>query len=236
MYIEPCCCERQLPQVLRSGVPFFQTSGDVSFDKLLKSCASLAGMTLDMLLVVPAVDVPMLSVLCHYYHRGWLTGLSLLTHDDQRSLVSANLPEALSVTYAFDPALHDALFALTGTAEKPSPDAPNATVIINGPLSSTPTPGITNYSCYFGRNEEHINSLIKPYLSDLTVKGRAQQDVPDMSSENAIEDGPSDIVDIEREGSDVSSVDIAADDMVAVSPEPPAVKTSSSVRKAKTAK
>lgn len=83
--IEPCCAERQLPALLREQkgrAALFQTYGDVTFGKLLKSVSCMAGDDhLTMTLAVREVTGKMRRTLQDYQNRQWITTLRVLTDD-----------------------------------------------------------------------------------------------------------------------------------------------------------
>ena len=117
-YIEPCCIDRQLPGLIkqsRAGFCFFQTSGDVTLEKLLGAVshmASGAGGHI-LILTVPEVDIPMLRTLAYYFRRGWTQALLLLTREVQTALIESELADYLaSVHYAADPLIIDGQLAI----------------------------------------------------------------------------------------------------------------------------
>lgn len=135
MYIEPCCIDRQLPQLLsgRDDTRFFQTSGDVTAQKFLQASSRLAGNgDLVMLLVMPEVNVELLRMVHYYFTRGWVTSLLLLTHDDQQQIVREELPEVLDhVQYACDPLTVDTMMAFLS---QPDDDLYRRALVIQGPM------------------------------------------------------------------------------------------------------
>lgn len=121
MYIEPCCCDTQLPELLKKnkdGFCFFQTSGDVVFTKLLSAVSHLADKG-RLYLVIPDVDAPLLNTINHYFTREWITGFSLLTQKNRDDLVRGILESHLAkVEYAHDPMIIDGLFAIVPEEEE----------------------------------------------------------------------------------------------------------------------
>jgi hypothetical protein len=83
--IEPCCAERQLPQLLREQkgrAVLFQTYGDVTFENILHSVSCMAGNDhLTMTLACGEVTQKMQRTLQRYQDRQWITTLHLLTDD-----------------------------------------------------------------------------------------------------------------------------------------------------------
>ena len=117
-YIEPCCIDRQLPGLIkqsRAGFCFFQTSGDVTLEKLLGAVSHMASGVGGhvLMLTVPEVDIPMLRTLAYYFRRGWTQALLLLTREAQTALIESELADYLaSVHYAADPLIIDGQLAI----------------------------------------------------------------------------------------------------------------------------
>ena len=84
---EPCCIENTLPILLRQyGLVTWQSNGDVTFEKIMKAVACMAGNELNIIVAVPMIDVPMLRYLRWFQQRGWLKDLTVLTQKQQTRL------------------------------------------------------------------------------------------------------------------------------------------------------
>lgn len=162
-YIEPCCCERQLPALMKEReLCFFQTSGDVTLEKLLNSVAYLAGDEHTLLLSVAEVDREMLKSLAYYFRRGWTRALLLVTQTDQRSLVEQELGQWLTrVHYAADPLILDGLCAVIGSQKA---------VIIQGAMLSSQDFSLCQYALWQGSDEEVVRQAIDPLVAKLKTK------------------------------------------------------------------
>lgn len=177
--IEPCCCERQLPQLIKNrqmqageSFAFFSTGGDVLMSHLLKSVSYLAGETHTLLIAVPEIDIEGLRTLCHYMSRGWTKSLLLVTQQPQDELISGELAEHLDkVQYASDPMVLDGMMAIMGETERPS-------VIIQGAVLTKIDFSLCHYAVYCGRNKDVINGAIGPLMAKLHVKARTLGDSP----------------------------------------------------------
>ena len=91
-YIEPCCCERQLPRLLKEqGMAFFQTSGDVTVRHLMKSVGCMVKNGCTMWLMAASVDVELLRVIRHWQERGWVAQVRLMTREDCEAVVAGEL-------------------------------------------------------------------------------------------------------------------------------------------------
>lgn len=91
-YIEPCCCERQLPRLLKEqGMAFFQTSGDVTVKHLMKSVGCMVKNGCTMWLMAASVDVELLRVIRHWQERGWVARVRLMTREDCAAAVAGEL-------------------------------------------------------------------------------------------------------------------------------------------------
>lgn len=112
---EPCCIENSLPRLLRQQ-PLcpWQTNGDVTFDKILKAVAYLAGNAITMLFVVPVVTHPMLHFIAWLWRRGWLSEVRILTTADQEAFIRQELPKELKATIANNAGVKEGFFRIDG--------------------------------------------------------------------------------------------------------------------------
>ena len=163
MYIEPCCIDHQLPKFLRDGGRFFQTSGDITMRHFLDAVSYMCGNELELTLVVPAFDGISLHTFNHYFNRGWLKSLSLLTAVDQSDLLTEMLDPGIlaNTTYAFDPLVADNLLYIHGS---------DNSVIIQGAMLSRPVFLLTLYAAYLGRDTDVIESVMSPIESKFRIK------------------------------------------------------------------
>ncbi len=83
--IEPCCAERDLPALLREQkgrAVMFQTYGDVTFEIMMKSVASMAGNDhLTVTLAVEEVTDRIRRTLRRYEEREWFTTTRIVKGD-----------------------------------------------------------------------------------------------------------------------------------------------------------
>lgn len=165
MYIEPCCADRQLPRLLRAGGRFFQTSGDVSARRLLLAASWLCGRRLQLTLLMPTVDAPLLRTLAHYFAQGWLTSLQLLTQADQTALVHAHLSssaQGLTLCYGHDNLLASGLMLIEGDEH---------TLFIQGPMLTDGQPfAYRLYAAVLSPAPEELESVmetVRPKLRHL---------------------------------------------------------------------
>lgn len=149
MYIEPCCVDRQLPNLLQGNVGqpvFFQTSGDITIARFMQAVSCMVDAPFVMLLQVPTVDSDTLNTIRYYFQRGWQGGLLLLTHDDQTEQVKAALGDVIDrVQYAYDPLVVDgqiAFASLTGDKIK--------SVILQGAMLDKKDFSLSLYTGYYG--------------------------------------------------------------------------------------
>ena len=186
--IEPCCCERQLPQLIKSRMKdgeafaFFATNGDVLLSHLLKSVSYLAGNQHRLLIALPEIDIEGLRVLAHFLGRGWTQELQIVTREVQDELIRAELSEYIEkIQYAADPMVLDGMMAIMpsevrgegrGVREYPAKPGTNRTVIIQGAVLTKVDFSLCHYAIYCGKSEEVINGAISPLLAKLHVKSR----------------------------------------------------------------
>lgn len=192
-YIEPCCIDRQLPGLIkqsRAGFCFFQTSGDVTLEKLLGAVSHMASGVGGhvLMLTVPEVDIPMLRTLAYYFRRGWTQALLLLTREAQTALIESELADYLaSVHYAADPLIIDgqlAIMEVKAQAEAESvasaavPQQPAKALIIQGAMLSQPDFSLSLYTAWLGSDTDTIRAAIDPAIAKLKTKpliDRSQQ-------------------------------------------------------------
>lgn len=164
MYIEPCCIDKQLPKLMKEakgGFCFFQTSGDVTLEKLLGSVSHLAGNEHVMVLTVAEVDVMMLRTLAYYFRRGWTKALLLLTQHSQKELIEGELSDYLDrVHYAVDPLVIDGQLAVIGSSY----------LIIQGAMLSQADFSLSLYAAWLGSDADVVLSALDPVIAKLKTK------------------------------------------------------------------
>ena len=151
MFLEPCCIENQLPQLLRRerGNALFQTNGDVTIEKLMQAaCCMASGGFGEYWIVVREADIVLMRTLAHWIDRGWIRRLCLLTEADQRTLVASELgTERMKLTdYGWREGLAASqLFCCIGDRE---------TIVVQGEmmLQAATTARVTAYSASVGPN------------------------------------------------------------------------------------
>jgi len=187
-YIEPCCAENQIPQLLRreKGNALFQTNGDVTIEKLMQAaCCMASGGFGEYWIVVREADVVLMRTLAHWIDRGWIRQLRLLTEGDQTALVTSELgtERMRSVEYAWREGLSAAqMFCCVGDRE---------TIVVQGEmlLAASPSPRVTSYSATLGPNtrmlgsEGAAGSLIENLRAILKVQKRKARKKKDAEAE-----------------------------------------------------
>ena len=155
MFLEPCCIENQLPQLLRRerGHALFQTNGDVTIEKLMQAaCCMASGGFGEYWICIREVDVVLMRFLRHWMQRGWIRELCLLTVGDQREMVASELGEDLMkhVDYGWREGLAASqLFCCIGDRE---------TIVVQGEmmLQAATTARVTAYSASVGPNSRML--------------------------------------------------------------------------------
>lgn len=155
MFLEPCCIENQLPQLLRRerGNALFQTNGDVTIEKLMQAaCCMASGGFGEYWIVVREADIVLMRTLAHWIDRGWIRRLCLLTETDQRTLVASELgTERMKLTdYGWREGLAASqLFCCIGERE---------TIVVQGEmmLQAATTARVTAYSASVGPNSRML--------------------------------------------------------------------------------
>ncbi|MCR5578733.1 MAG: hypothetical protein K6F74_05925 [Prevotella sp.] len=176
-YIEPCCIDKQLPKVMKEakgGFCFFQTSGDVTLEKLLGAVSRLAGDEHVIVLTVPEVDVMMLRTLAYYFRRGWTQALLLLTQRSQKELVESELSGYLDrVHYAVDPLVLDSQLAIIGCDTKDTKGSGtfvSLSLVIQGAMLSQADFSLSLYAAWLGNDKDVLLQAIDPVIAKLKMK------------------------------------------------------------------
>ena len=183
-YIEPCCIDRQLPGLIkqsRAGFCFFQTSGDVTLEKLLGAVSHMASGVGGhiLILTVPEVDIPMLRTLAYYFRRGWTQALLLLTREVQTALIESELADWLDrVHYAADPLIIDGQLAIIEVGSGEVKSGEMKALVIQGAMLSQPDFSLSLYTAWLGTDPDTIRAALDPAIAKLKTKpliDRSQQ-------------------------------------------------------------
>ena len=179
MFLEPCCIENQLPQLLRRerGHALFQTNGDVTIEKLMQAaCCMASGGFGEYWIVVREADVVLMRFLRHWMQRGWIRRLHLLTATDQRALVAGELGDGLAALcdYGWREALSLEAFIVVGDRES---------MVVQGEMLLQPRTEavMTAYSASVGPNARMLSpdgdagSLVENLRALLRVQKRRKQ-------------------------------------------------------------
>ena len=173
MYVDPCCCENQLPRLLRQAgahAVMFQTSGDVTISHLMKSVMLLSGeRPRTLTLALPAWAVPsIIPLLRRYMTLEWVAHLNLITSDTTITqhpspLTQIGVPMD-RITYA--PVADASCMGLLMFA------GDTHTVAIAGHLEPTPSQGLHLYSALLGPSgSPALRSFTDPITA--LIKARA---------------------------------------------------------------
>ena len=152
--IEPCCCERQLPEIVkRNGTTTFLTMGDVTVEHLFRAVSYMAGASHRMTLVLgKQPDVKLMRWLHQWMQRGWTTELHLTTTTDAADIVASELKDFQErITLAVDDSVPTEVMAMEGD---------EGVVVICGRLLTVVVPGITVYALYHGKERGLMDELL----------------------------------------------------------------------------
>lgn len=176
-YVEHCCCERQLPSLLREhGTAMFQTSGDVLISHLMKSVGCMVSNGSTMWLMAERVDIPFLKTVRHWFARGWVTELWLLTREDCSETVKAELCSAAKpqgkVDYAHDGALSGGFLGFSDGKK---------TVAIQGDMLLEVNPGMKMYAgCFGDANSDSVKNVMDAVVALTKARcGMPLEEAPD---------------------------------------------------------
>ena len=173
MYVEPCCCENQLPRLLRQAgahAVMFQTSGDVTISHLMKSVMLLSGeRPRTLTLALPAFSAQLIPLLRRYMTLEWVEHLNLITtatpdeHNAYALLSEVGVPMD-RITYA--PVADASCMGLLMFA------GDTHTVAITGHLEPTPSQGLHLYSALLGPSG---SPALRSFTDPITALIRARE-------------------------------------------------------------
>ena len=170
--IEPCCAERQLPQLLREKkghAVLLQTSGDVTVTAMTKAVSGMTGRGHRMTLWVPEVTKETLAFVAKGIRLGTMRGVRLLTREDQSELVREVLADvigmvsqehgAVEVVYGVDDTLTDDVLMF---------DGPQGVVVLHGTMVQKVEPGLHLYGGIFATDAAIVTAVIGDAIESRT--------------------------------------------------------------------
>ena len=170
--IEPCCAERQLPQLLREKkghAVLLQTSGDVTVTAMTKAVSGMTGRGHRMTLWVPEVTKETLAFVAKGIRLGTMRGVRLLTREDQGELVREVLADvigmvsqehgAVEVVYGVDETLTDDVLMF---------DGPQGVVVLHGTMVQKVEPGLHLYGGIFATDADIVTAVIGDVIESRT--------------------------------------------------------------------
>lgn len=161
---EPCCIENTLPILLRQyGLVTWQSNGDVTFEKIMKAVACMAGNELNIIVAVPMIDVPMLRYLRWFQQRGWLKDLTVLTQKQQTGLIRGEMLTGIPLTVRSHKSITEGVLIIKGEKQ---------TVIVQGSLHSGVVAAMEYYTTYCGNDADRIAMLTNTVNARLRVLKR----------------------------------------------------------------
>ena len=168
-YIEPCCCARQIPEVLHKGLCFFNTNGDVTLDKILSSVANMAGEHQVLVYSCQNIEHDFIRILKHYFERGWIVGAIFVAQSTVSETLKTEdvLKQELGdyihqVQFAVDPLMYETQLALVGTSA----------LVVRGYMSMRVNYGLTMYSGMLidKNNKDMIDVALSPIIAKAKLK------------------------------------------------------------------
>lgn len=171
MYVEPCCIDRQIPEMLRTTpFCFFHTNGDCTVYKFLNSVSCLADGERVLLMVIPEVDIPFLRLLRHYFVQDWYQGVILLTQKAQTELIRTELEGYTDlVAHGCKHSVVDGFFAVIGS---------DCSVCVQGPLLLEKDFTFCQYAAYKGKNKDLLESAIEAILPKVRLSNLIEPKSP----------------------------------------------------------
>ena len=154
MIQEPCCIENTLPRLLTKGeTTVWQTNGDVTFDKVMKTVSYLAGNEIRVKVVTPTFTLRMAQVMAWMWRRGWLKRLDLLTKNAVGDDVMKTLGDEIAENGGYvveHRNVKEGMVVIEGES---------ATVVVIGDLLSEVDAGLRNYVTYWGTNKAKVEEM-----------------------------------------------------------------------------
>lgn len=180
MYVEPCCIERVLPELIRDNThklkdgsffsaACFQSGGDWTVSDLLKSVSPLAGGGL-MILSLPQADASLMRTLSAYLSKKWCTDILLLTSEGQESLVREFMGTNIDkVTYVVNKGLLDGFLGLYNNGKA---------LCVTGPMLLDKDFSICMYTVMYGSCPDFLyaaTDAFRPLLRiNPVIKGKGE--------------------------------------------------------------
>lgn len=157
MYIEPCCADNQMPAIFKEHEVFFNTSGDITVQHMMKAISFLAGTDIEMTLMIDTVSDELLDTIRHYVNRGWIKKINLFVKNDCKKQLKTKFEGMLNIiTYSVDDTLTGNLLAFDGTEGQ---------VLIIGPMLCDVTPGFYTYAGKHYRNSKLYDDIMEPFMA-----------------------------------------------------------------------
>jgi len=204
-FIEPCCAERQIGQLLREHrghAALFQTNGDVTLTKWMQATMLLSGSVRPRTLTLwlpstsvvggspsvvggsPADIHSLLKPVCKYLRLEWIARLRLMT---TQPLTAADIGRMAAMADCQIDALLPRLElasdeTLTGGLLRF--DGPDGTVVIQGPMPAVVTPSLMLYAGTYGGTQSHAVRAVTD-ATDALFRAR-RYDAPTVAPSEAI--------------------------------------------------
>lgn len=157
MYVEPCCADNQMPAIFKEHEVFFNTSGDITVQHMMKAVSCLAGLDIEMTLMIDTVSDELLDTIRHYVNRGWIKKINLFVKNDCKKQLKTKFEGMLNIiTYSVDDSLTGNLLAFDGTEGQ---------VLIIGPMLCDIVPGFYTYAGKHYKNAKLFDDIMEPFTA-----------------------------------------------------------------------
>ena len=188
MIVEPCCCDKQLSELIcQKQDTAFVTNGDVLLHHFLHAVSCLVGNKMDIVIVKPHINIEIAEKMSEFFRRGWLNALYILAEDKQETvgIIRSHCKEYIDdILFAETKKLGNEMLGLLGTSG----------IVINGPILTKPTFALTSYgvtfSYIFMPNRDMVNEIGEYTMkSDPFVSGgmKVMADVQIQTANDAID-------------------------------------------------
>lgn len=162
MYVEICCADRQLPAILKEDEVFFNTSGDITIQHIMKAASCLAGQDIEMTLMADEVTDDLCYTIRHYVNSGWVKKINLFVKTDCKKSLKSNFEGMTNIiNYAVDENLNDNLIAFDGS---------DGAVLIVGKMLTKENAGFYTYCGRRFVNMRLFDDLMEPFMAKFKSK------------------------------------------------------------------
>ena len=164
MYVETCCADRQMPAILKGNEVFFNTSGDITVQHIMKAVSYLAGKDIEFTLMIDTLSDDLLSIIRHYVNREWFTKINLFVKTDCKKQIKTAFDGMTTIIdYAVDENLNDNFISFKGS---------DGAVLILGKMLLETKEGFYTYAGRHFKSNSAFDEMIAPFNAKFKSKNK----------------------------------------------------------------